>query len=125
MATSTGTPTARLIVGGLYLLKAGFAALMLLLAVTGLAPGLLVAPIQAGVGMAFVTVFFGVMVFVWGGIGLGLLKGSRFALMLAIAIAALNAIGCLGAGNAVGFFIEAAITVGLLMSRDVRSAYSA
>lgn len=122
---ANSTPTARLIVGGLYLLKACFAALMLLLALTGIAPGLLIAPIEAGVGLAFVTVFFGAMVVVWGGIGLGLLKGSRFALMLAIGIAALNAIGCLGAGNAVGFFIEAAITVGLVMSRDVRSAYSA
>lgn len=122
---ATSTPTARLIVGGLYLLKACFAGLMLVLALTGVAPGLFIAPIQAGVGMAFVTLFFGSMIVVWGGIGLGLLKGSRFALMLAIGIAALNAIGCLGAGNAVGFFIEAAITVGLLMSRDVRSAYSA
>jgi hypothetical protein len=121
---ASSTPTARLIVGGLYLFKACFAALMLVLAVTGIAPGLFVAPIQAGVGMAFVSLFFGSMIVVWGGIGLGLLKGSRFALMLAIGIAALNAIGCLGAGNAMGFFIEAAITVGLLMSRDVRSAYS-
>jgi hypothetical protein len=122
---ASSTPTARLIVGGLYLLKACFAALMLVLALTGVAPALFTAPLQAGVGMAFVTLFFGSMILVWGGIGLGLLKGSRFALMLAIGIAALNAIGCLGAGNAVGFFIEAAITVGLLMSRDVRSAYSA
>lgn len=122
---ATSTPTARLIVGGLYLLKACFAALMLVLAFAGMAPGLFIAPIHAGLGLAFATVFFGAMIVVWGGIGLGLLRGSRFALMLAIGIAALNALACLGAGNGLGFVIEAAITVGLLMSRDVRSAYSA
>lgn len=115
---------ARLIAGGLYLLKALLASVMLVLALLGALPGFLANPLLGGLGMAIVVVVLGGCAFVWGAIGLGLLRGNRIALAIAIAFAGLNALGALGGGQVVWFLFEAALFVGLLMSRQVRSAYS-
>jgi hypothetical protein len=118
------THPARLIVGGLYLLKALLAALGLALALAGIAPGVFIAPIHAGVGALLATVVLGGMALLWGSIGIGLLKGSRIALAIAIVVAGLNGLACLADGHVVGFAVEALIFCGLLLSRDVRAAYS-
>lgn len=115
MSTSS-IPTARLIVGGLYLLKAVGAGVGL--AVMGLGA------FVAGPGALLPALFFGMLLCLYGGIGVGLLKGHRVALALAIAFAGLGAIGYLAGGQVVPFFIDSAIFCGLLMSRDIRKAYS-
>jgi hypothetical protein len=114
--SSSSIPTARLIVGGLYLLKALGAGVGL--AVMGLGA------FVAGPGALLPALFFGVLVCLYGGIGVGLLKGHRVALALAIAFAGLGAIGALTGGLVVPFFMDAAIFCGLLLSRDVRKAYA-
>lgn len=114
--SSSSIPTARLIVGGLYLLKALGAGVGL--AVMGLGA------FVAGPGALLPALFFGVLVCLYCGIGVGLLKGHRVALALAIAFAGLGAIGALTGGLVVPFFMDAAIFCGLLLSRDVRKAYA-
>jgi hypothetical protein len=120
---SSSNNPARLIVGGIYLLKALFFAIMLVMALLGTAPALIANPILGGLSMAFVAVIFGGLSFLWGSLGVGLLKGNRFALAIAIVLTGLSALGSLAGGVVVWFFVEAALFVGLLMSRDVRSAY--
>lgn len=121
---SSSNNPARLIVGGLYLLKALFFAFMLVMALLGTAPALFANPIAGAMGMALVTVVLGGLTLIWGGLGVGLLKGNRFALAIAIVLTGLSALGSLSSGLVVWFFIEAALFVGLLMSRQVRTAYA-
>jgi len=116
----------RTVVGGIYLLKAGLVALvglLALLATLGDSESMLGVP-AAGAAVFLVCGMCAVIALCYGALGVGLLRGNRIALMLAILFAGLNAVGALGLGQPVGFFIEVAIAAGLLMSRDVRSAYA-
>lgn len=114
--SSSSVPTARLVVGGLYLLKALGAGAMVALFGVGLAMG--------GLPAIVPMIGFSLLACLYGGIGVGLLKGHRVALAVAIAFAGLGALGALAGGLVVPFFLDAAIFCGLLLSRDVRRAYA-
>lgn len=117
----------RYLVGGLYLLRGlitcGFAALLLLIGVGVVSTGELGAP-AAGLMLTIMTVVLAAIGIGMGAVGVGLIKGNRIALFLAIVLAGLAALSYLSSGMIVGFFCEAAICCGLLLSKDVRAAYA-
>lgn len=110
----------RQLVGGIYLLKGVLLGLFALLA---LGSATVAAPVVGTLGVLPVVLVAGAFAFASCALGVGLIKGHRVALFLAILFAGLSALSHLTYGNVVGFALEAAIGCGLLLSRDVRSAY--
>lgn len=116
----------RYVVGTIYLLKGAFVATIALLLLFAGSAAVFLGDVRAPEGaMLFVLMaILGVWATAYGALGIGLIKGNRIALFLAILFAGLGAIGALTTGAVVPFFLEAGICAGLLMSKDVRQGYA-
>lgn len=121
MAGSSSYAWVRWLVGGIYLLKGVLLAAFALLA---LGSASIAAPVVGTLGVLPVVLVAGLFGAASCALGVGLIKGHPVALMLGILFAGLSALSHLTYGNVVGFALEAAIAAGLLMSRDVRAAYT-